>query len=1117
MRFLNGRLVLSPSDLNDYVECPHLTGLSLEVALGSHPRPHVASEQNELLRRKGQEHEAAYLAQLRRQGRDVVEIVAPDPWDFEADAHATMEAMRAGAEIIYQATFVDGDWRGRADFLERVDRPTALGAWGYEPLDAKLARGEKPTYVVQLCFYGEAIGRLQGVAPEQMHVLLGIGERRTLRYADFAAYYRRLRRGFEAAVARPDATEPYRVEHCALCEFREVCDERWRAEDHLVLVAGMRRDQVPRLRSAGLPTLASLAAAAPTIGIERMAARTFETLRDQAGLQLARRATGRLEWHPLAAEPGCGFELLPRPSTGDVMFDIEGDPFWEPARGLHFLFGLLVADAEQVAYRPAWAHTREQERSSFEALVDLLHERLARYPDMHVYHYGAYEPSAITQLMGVYGTREDAVDELLRRAIFVDLHRIVRQGLRAGVPGYSLKEVEQLAGFQRSAAVQSGTLAVLQYERWMESRERERLEAIAAYNEEDCRATLALRDWLLSQRPEATPWPQTVAPTEVDENRLAADREREALRQALTAGTTSGSPQWLAGELLEYHRREARPAWWWFFERRDRMSADDLAADAESIGKLEPTGEPPIRIKQSLVHRLRFPAQQHKLAPGDTPVDPATKGPGGTVHEVDDVAGVLTLRRGPSLQRVPLPKALIPARPYDTSEQRAALSRLASCIRAGGTGYPALRDILGRARPRLVGSARRDVIQTTDPDEVRELAASLDGSYLFIQGPPGTGKTWMGARIVVELMRRGRRVGVAATSHKAIHNLLDEIERAAADEDFTFRGLKKASKSAGESLYAGRFIASSLETRMAPFVDAGREVLLFAGTAWLFAHRDLDGERPGGPLVDTLVIDEAGQVALADALAMGTSARNVVLLGDPLQLAQVSQGMHPPGTEKSVLEHLLGEHATVPTDMGVFLERTRRMHPDVCRFISEVVYDGRLAGTPEVARQTTGRGTGLRYLPVPHPGNTTISSEEAVRVAAEIRGMLGASWTNARGETRALAEGDFMVVAPYNAQVRRLRQALGEARLAGVPVGTVDKFQGREAAVVFYSMATSSAEDIPRSLEFLFSRNRLNVAISRAMCLAYVVASPRLLDVACRTVEQMRMVNGLCRLVEVAG
>ena len=356
-------------------------------------------------------------------------------------------------------------------------------------------------------------------------------------------------------------------------------------------------------------------------------------------------------------------------------------------------------------------------------------------------------------------------------------------------------------------------------------------------------------------------------------------------------------------------------------------------------------------------------------------------------------------------------------------------------------------------------------------------------------------------------MRLGRRVGVTATSHKVIHNLLAEVEKAAREEGLAFRGLKKATANE-ESAYRGTAIRDAEE--IADFVGAGRDVLLFAGTAWLFAREDMDGG------VDTLVIDEAGQVSLADALAMGTAARNVILLGDPLQLAQVSQGTHPPGTEKSVLEHLLGEAATIPPDRGVFLERTRRMHPDVCRFISEIVYDSRLDGLPELARQATAFGTGLRFMPVDHGGNMSSSTEEAQAVAAEIGKMVGASWTNRDGETAPLREQDFMVVAPYNAQVRRLRDALRAAGLAGVPVGTVDKFQGREAPIVFYSMATSSAEDIPRSLEFLFSRNRLNVAVSRAMCLAFVVASPRLLESRARTIEQMRLINALCRFVEMA-
>ena len=1106
----DGRTILSPSDLNDYVECEHLTTLSLEVARGQRPRPRRFEEATDLLRRKGLQHEAAYLERLQADGRQIVNVIPADEWDFETAARATAEAMRAGADVIYQATFVLGDWRGRADFLERVERPTALGDWGYEPVDAKLARSEKPTYVLQLCFYSEGIAAIQGQAPERMHVLLGPGERVSLRHADFVAYYRRLRRGFETAIGRAMATEPLPVKHCDLCEFREVCTQRWEQEDHLVLVAGMRRDQVAKLRGAGVPTLTRLAETPREAAVERLAAHTLDTLRDQAGLQLIRRRTGRLEWHSLDAEPGRGFDALPRPSPGDLIFDIEGDPFWEPARGLHFLLGLLAPEGEEWLYQEIWSHERTGEQRAFEMLIDLIQERRAQFPDLHVYHYGAYETTAIKQLMGAYATREDAVDDLLRGEVFVDLHQVVRQGLRAGVPGYSLKEMEVLAAFVRKAEVRSGTRAVFEYERWMETHEAPILTGIAAYNEEDCRATLALRAWLVAHRPEGARWFEGQPPREVDEERAARNAERETLRLALVESSPPPSMRWLAGELLEYHRREARPEWWWYYARRDRMTMDDLENDSEAVAKLKHDGRAPVPDKRSLVYTLRFPPQQHKLRPGLVAEDPATKESAGTIVSVDDAAGTLQLKRGPKHAGVALPEALIPGEPLATPAQQGALARVARSVLAGDGHYPAAEAILGRARPRFVAGAERDIVQTTDPREISHIAVSLDRSYLFIQGPPGTGKTWTGATIVLDLMRQGRRVGVTATSHKAIHNLLNEVEKAARAEGFRFRGLKWSSGE--ESEYDGQLVRNTDDR--AAFFSPPRDVLLLAGTAWQFCREDADGGG-GDPLVDTLVIDEAGQVALADAVAMATAARNVILLGDPHQLAQVSQGTHPEGTDRSVLEHLLGDDLTVPRDMGVFLERTHRMHPDICRFVSEVIYDRRLEWEAATVRRGTAFGTGLRYLPVAHVGNASMSPEEADCIAKRIREMVGAP-CNTDGETRSLVERDFMVVAPYNAQVRCLRSALRDAGLDQVQVGTVDKFQGQQALVVFYSMATSTADDVPRNLEFLFSRNRLNVAVSRAKCLAYVVASPRLLESRARTVEQMRLINALCRFVEMA-
>jgi len=355
-----------------------------------------------------------------------------------------------------------------------------------------------------------------------------------------------------------------------------------------------------------------------------------------------------------------------------------------------------------------------------------------------------------------------------------------------------------------------------------------------------------------------------------------------------------------------------------------------------------------------------------------------------------------------------------------------------------------------------------------------------------VQGPPGSGKTWTSGRLIARLLAEGKRVGVASTSHKAIHKLLAEIEAAG----ISVHGVKKATTGNVESVYEGPHITSRDDR------EACLAAPLSGGTAWLYSHSDFD------VALDYLFIDEAGQVSLADALAMGTATRNLILVGDPQQLAQVLQGHHPDGIEESVLQYLLDGNATIPPDRGLFLETTYRLHPDVGNYISDEFYEGRLRSAATCALRTTPLGTGLRFCPVEHDGCRQQSRAEADRVVAEVNTIQAAG----------VPGGEIVVVAPYNAQVN----LLGELLPPDVRVGTVDKFQGQEARVVLYSMASSSGEDIPRGLEFLLSRNRLNVAISRAQCLAYLVCSPRLLDVSCRTIEQMRLANALCRFVERA-
>jgi predicted RecB family nuclease len=1077
MQQRDGRLRFSPSDLNGFLACPHLTTLDAAVARGVIAKPYRVNRHADLIRRKGEEHEAAYRASL---GEGVVAI--GEPWEIGWDvaAEATARAMRAGAPVVYQAAFVDGAWRGLADFVER--RPDG----GYEAVDTKLARHARPEHVLQLCFYTEGIARIQGRAPAAMHVVNGLGERETFRPGDYLAYYRRLRQRFLSVVGDGQAeTYPYPVAFCGLCSFLARCQAQWEHDDHLTLVAGVSRLQHDRLLAGGIRTVEALGAAAPETRVSKIRPKTFAKLRHQAELQLHRRHTGEHRVDLLPLEPDRGFALLPEPSPGDVWLDLEGHPWYEPARGLEFLLGWLeLDDGGQPRYRRLWARDRAGEREALERLVDYLTERRRRFPGMHVYHYAPYERTALTRLAGEHGTREEPVDDLLRGEVLVDLYRVTRQALRASVPSYSIKEVEKLYGFERRADVAGGTEAVELFERWLEVGDDALLEEIRLYNEEDCVSTLELHRWLLAQRPADLPWrppPEEREEPRAEVQEWMADRER--VRGDLLAGAAEGEPDWLLAHLLEYHRREARPQWWGYFHNLG-LDEEELIDGGETLGGLELAGEP-VREKQSLVHTFTFPPQEHKI--GSVGVDPANE----RVYDglvVSDEQGTVTLHRGLRLEDVPLPGALIPPKPLPTWVQRDAVLRFAK----DRERYPALVEILERRPPRtrLGGS-------------LGEAVLGLDRSYLFVQGPPGSGKTWSGARLAIELMKEGRRVGVTALSHKAIHKFLEDLEEAAETEGYSFRGLKKSGGSDG-SRYEGRGLVESTESRAEMLED---DVQLLAGTSFLFAREEFDGH------LDVLFVDEGGQYSLADTIAVGTAAKSLVLLGDPNQLPQVSQAAHPPGANASVLQHLLGEDETVRDDMGVFLAETWRLRPELCGFVSDAFYEGRLEPAAPARTRSLALGNGLRFLPVEHSGHRSAAPEEAEAVAAEIERLVGSPFVDAGGLERPLRHEDVKVVAPFNSHVRCLREKLP----AAVQVGTVDKFQGQQCVVVFFSMASSSGEDVPRGLDFLFSRNRLNVAVSRAQCLAVVVASPRLLDVRCRTVDQMRLANALCLLVERAG
>jgi predicted RecB family nuclease len=1159
MRVVDGRPILSPSDLIGFAACGHLTDLERAAAAKLVKKPIFNDPAFDLLLQRGRDHEERYLAELeeaasggsdeggaRRLTRIAVDH-ARGLAGVEAAARDTEEAMRRGDAVIYQATFLqpDGDatWHGHADFLLRVDTPSNLGAWSYEPADAKLARAAKVGAVLQLCAYAELTARIQGQLPNHVRLILGgLGRpEERLRLADFHAYYRRTKADFLAALARgapaypPESTYPEPVEKCDTCNWSSVCDKRLREDDHLSLVANITRHQRAALGGLGIKTVAGLAklpiplAKAPP----RTSAEALGRTREQARLQVATRDAGRLVYEllpQLALDLGLG--ALPVPAPGDLFFDIEGDPFAFDD-GLEYLFGFAAPGRPDPEGAPTayafWAHDAATEKAAFEATIDLITEARRREPGLHVFHYNHYEPTALRKLMSRHSTREAEVDDLLRNGVLVDLFRVVSQAVRAGVESYSIKKLEPLYEFSRAAELRDAGAARAALETWLElgaagSLADDIREKVRVYNLDDCLSTWRLRDWLEARRADLAretgrqvPRPSARVAPDLDEM-LEKDAEVAALANRLRGAGDPGTA--LLGNLLDYHRREAKADWWEFFMRCEKTDAQ-LVEDTTCVGELTRVGlRPPPPKAKSTFFEYAFPPQEHSLKEGDTVFDPRSedeekggKKRVGEIAEVDDVAGRLVVKRGNASGPPPEVTALVPRKIVGAKEQLASLLRVGSSVADRGIdgegAHRAARDLLLRLPPRLKSPGEIPLVRPGENaiQAALRLVGALDAGVLAIQGPPGSGKTYGGAEMALALITAGRKVGVTGNSHKVIGNFLKRLCQLAEEAG---RALGVAQAGDEDQVLTHAWVRRMKSAEVAAALG-DPQVQVAAGTAWLFARPEM------ADVVEVLFIDEASQFSLASAVAVSPAARSVVLLGDPQQLEQPVKGQHPPGAAASVLGHVLGEEKTLPPQQGLFLTETRRLHPELCAFTSELFYEGKLGCLRGLERQGLDGvdalgGKGLRVVAVPHLGNQNESEEEV----AEVRRLFGALmesgwWTNAEGRRAKLGLDDVLVISPYNAQMAALRDALP----AGARVGTVDKFQGQEAPVVIYSMATSTAEEAPRGMAFLYSPNRLNVATSRARCLAVVVASPELFRVACKTVEEMRLANAFCRLREV--
>ncbi|MHA7304388.1 TM0106 family RecB-like putative nuclease [Arthrobacter sp. TMN-49] len=1174
------RLIFSASDLVTASECQYRTLRILDEKLGRTDKPDFAKDAMlERAAKLGDAFEHKILDEYKAEfgdwnpatGRGVKSVARGTlSWaDLEAKREETLQALRTGADVVFQATFFDGSLVGFADFLMKQPDGT------YAVHDTKLARHAKVSALLQLAAYGDQLQRYGIPVAPVATLVLGNRDHSEHPMPDLLPVFRERRDNFLALTAehraqpQPVAWLQEGVGYCGRCDY---CARQVQEHQDLLLVNGVTSSQRRKLMAQGITTVQKLAEMpAPGSG-------PLVRLRDQARMQLGLEVA---DGTAIASKDEAAHEIsykvlrsslstLPTPSDGDIFFDFEGDPLWQdPVRGkwgIEYLFGAIEApladSGNPPVFKPFWAHSRDEERAAFVAFLAYVEARREIWPDMHVYHYAPYEKSALRNLSVFHGVGEDIVDDWLRGGLLVDLLDTVRQSVRISESSYSIKKLEPFympAG--REGEVTDAGASVVAYANYCAARDAGRagdtpqaaeagkvLASISDYNEYDCLSTLYLRNWLfeIGAAVEVGAWTEGSGklklpaekkgsyepePGEARLNEFVATLRKQKGYQL----SDDESVIELVAAAASYHRREEKQFWWGHFDRLEKgpegWAEERNMLRIEHVDVVEdwakPEDKPRARTEIRTLKITGTATEGSDFRPGsswfgmhdaplpdgmaeesDNPRDALRRGGLFNITVLEDISEpstpeltTLLVTEKSTTKVTPyrsVPIALTPDQPVRTASIREALATLANSV---GSDLPHLPkhpgiEILRKAAPRLTsGASLPSALVHSDghgPQQhdyitaITEAVQDLDHSYLAVQGPPGTGKTHVGSHVITRLIKDHKwKIGVVGQSHAVVENMLRAaIEKAGVDPERV-----------GKKLSAPHEVPWKVtdDKQFAKLLNSSDGALI-GGTAWTMTGANV----PAGAL-DLLVIDEAGQYSLANTLAVAQSAKRLLLLGDPQQLPQVTQGSHPAPVDESALEWLSAGHATLPAELGYFLADSWRMHPDLCAAVSRLSYDGKLLSAPVASlRHLEGRAPGVETILVaqsPENGkdNKQSSPEEAAEVVAQAKAHIGLPWTAGEDETpRPLAQADILVVAAYNAQVHLVRGALDNAGLTGVKVGTVDKFQGQEAPVVLVTMACADPTGAPRGMEFLLNRNRINVAVSRGQWRAVIIRSPEL-------------------------
>jgi uncharacterized protein len=1088
-----------------------------------------ADEMMLLLQKKGALHEKNVLESFLAEKLSVVQIVQNQ--NAEQDTYA---AMQSGADIIYQAALSLSQFKGYADFLIKVEGKSRFGDYYYEVWDTKLSKTLKPYVVIQLCSYADMLEQLQGKRPDYIVAALGNGEKKRLCTNDYFYYYLNLKSRFL------QANQNY-SKHCHENPADSSKWGRWtkhsenilKEADHLSQIATITRSQIKKLHTAGVNTMQAIIDMNCN-SVKGINENVLTRLKAQAKIQKDSDGRDVPLYKILSHEPHkkIGLSLLPASSSLDIYFDIEGFPLDEG--GLEYLWGITYFDKGGIRqFKDFWAHNQNEEKAAFKAFIEFVYNRWLQDPTMHIYHYANYEIAACRKLMGRYGVCEQELDQLLRNEVFVDLYKVVKGGVLLGEPRYSIKNVEHLYRSKRLTDVGSGGDSVVVYEAWRENKDgdtwktSEILNAIREYNIDDCNSTQELVDWLrLRQKEEGIAYLGRTELKEIEVQEEVTERiklKNNLLKKAVhlkDEGDIKNAEVYsFFAWSLEFHRREKKPMYWRLFDRIG-LSDDELVDDIDCLALCVRTNKPPYKPTsraRNYVYEYGFdPSQEFKGACEKYIVLDEVRD-GGKSLSVKVVKedsyfekGLIALQASQELEEI---ITLIPDENISVKPIPESITKQAEAFLHGNLANTAIIDFLMRNIPRITGhQSGKPIALSYNPQErlleIIKAARCLDNSYLTIQGPPGSGKTYTGKYIIAELLKLGKKIGISSNSHKAINNLLiNTVKHCNAKEVMGYFACTKDTDEELTRLGIDIYKNSDIVRHLQPSCVIG-------ATAWGFARDDLENA------FDYLFIDEAGQVSVANLIAMSRSTKNIILMGDQMQLGQPSQGSHPEDSGLSILDYLLCTTPTIHESMGAFLGTTYRMHSDVNRFISDAVYEGKLESAfdndiqcikvPDKYQGILNKEAGIITVPIFHEGNTQASEEEVEQISLLARQLIGRTFITKNRVERLIDWDDILFVAPYNHQVNKLRSVLGDQ----AKVGSVDKFQGQEAPIVFLSMCSSNVNESSRGMEFLFSKNRINVAISRAQCMAIVVYSPTLLETSASNLNQLEITNLFCKLVQ---